>query len=664
MNGASWILPALVALLSLAPSVARGQAHSDGGPPSSGRTIKVGSEVEFPPYAMLDDKGQATGFSVDLLRAVALSAGLAPEITTGPWDQVWSDLVAGELDVLPIVAVTDERRKLIDFGLPHTETFDAFFVPQGEQPIPDLRAAQGKTIGVMRSDAAHHELVEQGFRGRIELVDTIPEGLAQVAARKYDAFLCSKLVGVLSMQERGIRGVVVGPIIPDYKRVFAFGLRKGSGDLKERLDQGLLIVKASGEYERIHDRWLSYDDPWRRFRPYLPAAFGLLVVGAALAVVAMVAQRRRTRILRSILHTTQDAFWMVGPGGRLLWVNDAACAISGYSREELLEMTPADLEAGDGPAAVQAHLERVALAGADRFLARHRRKDGALIDVEVSVRTVPGMRNRVVAFLRDVTDQRRFEKQLRESEESFRDLFERHAAATLVIDPETGRIVDANQSAADFYGWPREHLRQMRIQEINTLSAAEVEQAISRARASGAMHFEFRHRLADGSIRDVDVFTSSVVVHGKEQLHSTIHDSSARRRSEEALHTATAQLALTRRLAALGTLVSGVAHEINNPLAGGMANQGIALEVVREVRERLDGQSPLDRGAEGRALAGVVEALEEAKESGERIARIVRDLSVFGRPDATRQRGWMMDVVEGAMRWLPATVALSAFIEV
>jgi signal transduction histidine kinase len=125
-----------------------------------------------------------------------------------------------------------------------------------------------------------------------------------------------------------------------------------------------------------------------------------------------------------------------------------------------------------------------------------------------------------------------------------------------------------------------------------------------------------------------------------------------------------AQLAQAARLTAMGTLVAGVAHEINNPLAGELANQGLAMEVVQDVKDRLLGSTPLDREAEGRLLEDVLDALKDAEIGGRRIARIVKDLSNFGRPDPRRTRVRLMDVVDESMRWLHATVKSTASIRV
>jgi signal transduction histidine kinase/ABC-type amino acid transport substrate-binding protein len=223
--------------------------------------IRGGSEPNFRPYAFTDKDHQARGFGPDLLRAIAETMGLRLQIITGPWDQVWNDLVAGDLDVLPVVARTPSREPLVDFSLPHTETFDAFFVREGRPLIPNLAAAAGKEIVVLRSDAAHHELIERGFRGKIIPVDSIVEGLRLIRAGQHDALLCSKVVGELEREEARITGVRSGPLIPDYRRTFSFAVRKGDTDLLEKLNQGLRIIKAEGTYTELYRKWLGVEQP-------------------------------------------------------------------------------------------------------------------------------------------------------------------------------------------------------------------------------------------------------------------------------------------------------------------------------------------------------------------------------------------------------------------
>ncbi|MCX5817233.1 MAG: PAS domain S-box protein, partial [Proteobacteria bacterium] len=130
--------------------------------------------------------------------------------------------------------------------------------------------------------------------------------------------------------------------------------------------------------------------------------------------------------------------------------------------------------------------------------------------------------------------------ELQDSEERYRNVFEHHTAVKFLIDPDTGSIIEANEAAVNYYGWSHERLKQMKIQEINTLPPEDIKKEMEEARTRKRTHFEFRHRRADGSIRDVEVFSSIIETKGKGLLHSIIHDITERKRAEEALHEANA----------------------------------------------------------------------------------------------------------------------------
>ena len=122
----------------------------------------------------------------------------------------------------------------------------------------------------------------------------------------------------------------------------------------------------------------------------------------------------------------------------------------------------------------------------------------------------------------DVTARREAEEASRG--ERFRALFEGHTATMLLIEPDDGRIIDANVAAARFNGYPREKLRTMSIQQINQLSPQEVAAQRQRVMDRTLNEFVFPHRLADGEIRFVEVYSSPVTIEGRPALFSIIHD--------------------------------------------------------------------------------------------------------------------------------------------
>ena len=125
-----------------------------------------------------------------------------------------------------------------------------------------------------------------------------------------------------------------------------------------------------------------------------------------------------------------------------------------------------------------------------------------------------------------------YRDRLAESEARYRSLFEDNQAVKLVIDPDTGRIVEANSAASAFYGYSHDQLLTMRIHDISTRNEADLRVDLQRASRGERSLFSVRHRLANGELRDVDIFAGVVNTKGKRYLHSIILDVTARKQAE------------------------------------------------------------------------------------------------------------------------------------
>jgi len=118
---------------------------------------------------------------------------------------------------------------------------------------------------------------------------------------------------------------------------------------------------------------------------------------------------------------------------------------------------------------------------------------------------------------------------------TFQEIFNKHNTVMLLIDPTTGAIVDANPMASRFYGYPRSVLRTMTIQQINQLTPEQVAEERKLAETEGRNFFIFRHELANGEMRTVEVHSVPVDFAGRELLYSMIHDISKQRDLEDDL---------------------------------------------------------------------------------------------------------------------------------
>jgi PAS domain S-box-containing protein len=124
-------------------------------------------------------------------------------------------------------------------------------------------------------------------------------------------------------------------------------------------------------------------------------------------------------------------------------------------------------------------------------------------------------------------------KDLKESEERFKNMFKNHASIMLLIEPESNKIVEANNAASKFYGYSIAELCEMHINQINTLSSEQIALESSMANIDKRNHFIFPHKLASGEERIVEVHSSPIDYGKNKMLFSIIHDITDRKQAEE-----------------------------------------------------------------------------------------------------------------------------------
>jgi PAS domain S-box-containing protein len=225
------------------------------------------------------------------------------------------------------------------------------------------------------------------------------------------------------------------------------------------------------------------------------------------------------------------------------------------------------------------------------------RMDGTPVPVESTVALIrynnkPGG----LVILRDVSERKGAEDALKESEKRYRDLFEINNIVMFIVDPETGRLVDANAAASRYYGYSREEFSGLNITEINIQDPDVTLRDMAHARVDEGAVFQFRHRKKSGEIRDVEVFSAPIIQEGHRYLHSIIQDVTEQRRAQEALKASEQKF----RDIFNNSTDAIYLHEIQKDGTPGRFSDvnDVACRMLGYTREEFLGKSPLDIATE------------------------------------------------------------------
>ncbi|MCP3929466.1 MAG: PAS domain S-box protein, partial [Bacteroidetes bacterium] len=331
--------------------------------------------------------------------------------------------------------------------------------------------------------------------------------------------------------------------------------------------------------------------------------------------VAQRAVESRARQYHGMLQSTRDGFWIVDRDGMIVDVNNSICEMLGYTRDQLLTMSIADVDVEENDEDVRQHVENIITTGYDRFESRHKRKDGSVLDVEVSSTYIQEHNGYFCTFIRDITDRKK-------AEENKNRILEASIGGIYIYDLKLGRNIYMNRQYTTLTGYTFADISSMKSDEFASLFHPEdQEKVFEHMRVvtedlpdNSNRQIDYRFKYATGGwkwFRSCDAVYDRDVNGKVQQMIGTFIDITQNKRLE-------GQLQQAHKMEAIGTLAGGIAHDFNNILAA----------IVGYTEMARDDSPP------GSTIA---KDLDKVLEGGNRAKDLVQQILAFSRQDEMKK---------------------------
>lgn len=542
----------LAVTLSVSPALAADDAE---------KTLVVGSEQDYPPFATGTTEQTAGGFTVELWRAVAAESGLNYTLRVGPFHQILQEFKEGKIDVLINLAHSADRDQFADFTVPTVVVNGAIFVRKGESGIHSEADLPGKSIIVLNADLAHDYALSKGWQKQLVPVDNAAEGFRLLASGRHDALLLSKLVGMQTLDQLQIGNIQALSTKAGFSQKFSFAVRAGESGLLSRINEGLALSKSSGRYTELYDKWFGVYEEKNVMaqieRKYLlPLAALLLGVGGWFLYRRNVknrqfdaAQRKSRASLRAILDNLPYIVWMKDCAGRYLEVNAHYVSYARLTdKQQIVGKTDFELWPKELAEKYTADDAEVIASRRQKHVEEHSLDGERLHWVETFKSPVIDENGEVLGttgFMRDITERKNREAaRLGESEERFRVLFGGLTDAIFVHrfsdDCAPSCFDEVNEVACAWLGYTRKELLALTPLDIY---APGMNRELS---STESVTFEHEFVTRDGNRIPVEIRASHFLLNGERAIISVARNISEVKRAQRQLRALSAHLMTVR----------------------------------------------------------------------------------------------------------------------
>ena len=259
-------------------------------------------------------------------------------------------------------------------------------------------------------------------------------------------------------------------------------------------------------------------------------------------ITEKIALEETSALYQSLFESATNEIYLIDPKTlKIHKANQAALRNTQYTYSELKKISIFDLMSPPEHANIKIRIDAIVNreSESDFFEFNALRKDGSTYEAEALIQYfVYNEESFISAFITDISDRKKTQQALQESELRFVQIFKENVTPMLLIDPHTGRIEDVNPSASSYYGYDRETFKTKNLLDVNytfLTNPEEMRSATNEVMGSGKGKFLFNHKLKSGEIRTVEVFCSKITIENRELVHEIIQDVTDRTKYFEAL---------------------------------------------------------------------------------------------------------------------------------
>ncbi len=501
--------------------------------------------TDLPPTYFKDPAtGKAAGFAIDVMNEIALRAGMRVEYVFGkPWDEMIERVRTGKADVIPHLTISPERQELLDFTDP-IEVMPVGLIVTANSRVTGF--SPGLRVGTLKGAIPETYMRKNTPAVEVVLYEDMTKVLFSLLAGQIDAAFVLNPNLLKLAYDAGVedRIKVLSPPIFESRRGIA--LRKDDPALRDLLSKSAREFVGTPGYAKLFTKWYGHPQPyWTTARTALIMGGGLLFVMMILLYwryYSIARLNKKVSAAADELHATfnavNDALFIHDLNtGAILDVNSRMCEMYGYEHDEALQLRIVDISSGKPPYTQDdaiAWIKKAAQGGPQLFEWHARRKDGSLFWVEVNMRmAVIGGEGRVIVAVRDITDRKRAEQALRESEGKFRALFE-SAKDGIMLLSSNGNVTALNTSFARMHGWTVEEMLKMNLKDLDTPESAALAPArMQRVFDGEPMSFEIEQYCKNGQTIPLDVSANMVLIGDEKYILSFHRDITEPKKSEE-----------------------------------------------------------------------------------------------------------------------------------